>query len=216
MASDKRLDIPFVSNPGNGCALACYTMAAKHFFPETTFEQIAELSDWKPGYVVWGFRFRNWMLQQGFNVKHIENLDYNQWANEGIDGLRKAVPQHEFEYYMEHTYDLNLCVEQIQKMFSYDNFSFELRRPSWEDVLTSHNNNEVCTLTIDAAILDNKEGCLPHAIILLNIDAIKNEVTIHDPRGKKNARPHRKETIKQLCRSFENHDGAELVTYKKI
>ena len=50
--------VPYIANPDDsGCALACYTMVAQYLLPSLhiTFEQVAEIADWKSGYVVWGF-----------------------------------------------------------------------------------------------------------------------------------------------------------------
>jgi len=47
------LKIPYFKNYGKACALACYAMVAKYFFPKTTFKQIAKITQWEPGYVIW-------------------------------------------------------------------------------------------------------------------------------------------------------------------
>lgn len=47
--------VPYHDNPGNACALACYTMVTQYLLPDVdiTFEQLGQLSDWQPVYVVW-------------------------------------------------------------------------------------------------------------------------------------------------------------------
>jgi len=43
--------VPNHSNPGNACALACYTMIAQYLLPgrNITFKQLAKITDWKKG-----------------------------------------------------------------------------------------------------------------------------------------------------------------------
>ena len=70
------LSVPYISQPDpNACALASYTMVAQYFFPETTLEKVAKLSEWEPGYVVWSFKFWRWMLDQFYfeNSKDLES-----------------------------------------------------------------------------------------------------------------------------------------------
>ncbi len=40
------LDIPFKKNRGRACALSCYAMTARYFFPEITFKEVAKISDY--------------------------------------------------------------------------------------------------------------------------------------------------------------------------
>src|SRR3990167_6586554 len=100
------LDIPYVANPGKGCALACYTMVAKYFFPETTFEQIAKISDWEPGYVIWPFRFWLWIMDKGVKVTDYDLIDLQGWADKGVEGLRQSVGEKEFNNYLSNTKNL--------------------------------------------------------------------------------------------------------------
>lgn len=80
------LDIPYVGSPKNACALASYIMVAKYFFPETTFEQIAEISDWEPGYLVWGYKFWSWITKRGIQVIDYDLIDLDSWISEGKKG----------------------------------------------------------------------------------------------------------------------------------
>ena len=61
-------NIPYIQAPSNACALGCYTMTAKYFFPEVTFDQIAEISQWEEGYIVWAFKFWLWIMDKGIKI----------------------------------------------------------------------------------------------------------------------------------------------------
>ena len=84
--------VPYHGNPGNACALACYTMVAQYLLPDMhiTFEQLAKLADWKEGYVVWGFPAWKWLMDQGLYVVDYDVIDYEAWAKDGVSGLRKC------------------------------------------------------------------------------------------------------------------------------
>jgi len=93
------LDIEYVGNPGKACALACYTMTAKYFFPEeTSFEKIAKVSDWQPGYVVWAFKFWLWIMNKGIKITNYEVLDYEGWAKDNIQNASSYLSEYSREY----------------------------------------------------------------------------------------------------------------------
>lgn len=80
------LDIPYESNPGKACALACYAMTARHFFPDVTFEQIVKISDWHHGYVVWAFKFWLWAMNNGIKITEYDLIDYKSWVEKRSPG----------------------------------------------------------------------------------------------------------------------------------
>jgi len=93
-------DVPYVPQPDkNSCALACYTMVARTFFPETTFDQVQRISGWRPGRVIWAFRFWNWIMEKGIVVEDHDPIDLRAWAEHGADGLKRSVSTKEFDYY---------------------------------------------------------------------------------------------------------------------
>ena len=71
-------DVHYHHNPGNACALACYTMAAQYLQPNEniTFEKLGKIADWHPGYVVWGFRAWKWMMDCGLFMINYDIIDY--------------------------------------------------------------------------------------------------------------------------------------------
>ena len=47
------LQIPYEANPNKACALSCATMVARYYFPEMTWDDVAKIVEWQPGYVIW-------------------------------------------------------------------------------------------------------------------------------------------------------------------
>src|ERR1035437_306613 len=128
--------VPYHDNPGNACALACYTMVAQYLLPNEniTFEQLAAVADWKPGYVVWGFPVWKWLMDHGVSITDMDVIDYDRWAKEGTAGLKKSVPKKEFDYYQQFTYDLDWEARQASFTMGHKNFTYVHRSPTWAEV----------------------------------------------------------------------------------
>jgi hypothetical protein len=77
------LNIPYEKNRGNACALVCYTITARYFFPDSSFEQIAKISDWQSGFVIWPYKFWLWIMDKGINITDFDLIDAEAWANKG-------------------------------------------------------------------------------------------------------------------------------------
>ena len=206
------MDIPYEKNPGNACALACYTMTSRYFFPEITFEQIAKISNWTPGYVVWAFKFWLWIMDRGIEVVDYDIIDLQTWARKGIDGLKENISKKELEYYIEHTKDIESYSDDIKKVLAHPNFTHKQAQPTMNDLLTAFNSGAVCEVTLNSASLDQLEGFTMHRVVVLDID--DKYIIFHDPRKNKFL-PKRKEIIKFFKKVWlEKIDGPELCIYK--
>src|SRR3989344_4612122 len=163
--------VPYHGNPGNACALACYTMAAQYLLPEKhfTFEQLAKIADWKKGYAVWGFQLWKYLMDQGIHVIDYDTIDYAGWANKGVGGLRKSVPPQEFKFYEENTYDLEAESRLAKQMLEHPNFTYVRRKPTWDDVLSEFKKPGICDVSLNSRILNRLEGFSLHRVILLDI-----------------------------------------------
>lgn len=71
----------------SACALACYTMVAKYFFPEVTTKEMTKIADWQPGYTVWMFKLWKWIMDRGVKIEDCEPINYRAWADKGLEGL---------------------------------------------------------------------------------------------------------------------------------
>ena len=205
-------NIPYIANPGNGCALACYTMTAKYFFPETTFEQVAEISDWKPGYVIWPFKFWLWIMDRGIKITDYDLIDLQKWGDIGIEGLKQSVGEKEFNYYVESAENLETYSSDIQKVMNHPNFTYHKEKPAFSRLETAYGEGGVCEVVLNAALLDGKEGFAPHRVVVLDIT--ENNITFHDPR-KVNHQPARQETRALFEKAWLSMDEPELCVYKR-
>lgn len=174
------LNIPYEAQKDfNACALACYTMVARYFFPEVTAEQMTKIAGWEPGYVVWSFKFWLWLADKGIRIEDYDIMDCEAWASNGIEGLRNSVPQSEFEFYTANTKDLNSYAVDIQAIFANKNFTYHRERPKLETILNALENKKVCEITLNSGILNNEKEFNMHRVVVLDIN--KNDVIVHDP-----------------------------------
>lgn len=206
------LDIPYISNPGKACALACYTMTAKYFFPEITFEQVAKISEWESDSVIWPFKFWLWIMNKGINVVDYDLIDLQKWADEGIEGLRKSVSEKEFNYYLENTKKLESYGSDIKKVINHPNFTYNRKRPEFSDLEVAFKNGAVCEVVLNSSILDGGNEFEMHRVVVL--DLTEKEIIFHDPR-KKVSRPARKETKKLFEKAWLSLNEPELCVYSR-
>lgn len=206
------LDISYEKNPGSACALACYAMTARYYFPEVTFDDIAKISDWTPGYVVWAFKFWYWIMEKGIKVTDYDLIDLVAWADQGIRGLKDGISENEYNFIITKTKDINSYTEDIKKVLTHPNFTFIRQRPTWDNLVDAFNKNSVCEVVLDSRTLDQEEGFSLHRVEVLDIN--EKEITFHDPR--KEARPARKESIELFKTAWlDKLEGPELCIYTR-
>lgn len=185
---------------------AQYLMPEKHF----TFEQLAKIANWRKGYVVWGFSLWKWLMDQGMHMTDYDTIDYQAWADEGVEGLKRSVPKEEFNFYLKNTYDLKAESHLIKLMLEHPNFTYIKRRPTWADVVDEHNKAGICDITLNSRLLNRQTGFSGHRVVLLDIN--DKEVIFHDP-NKDNSGAFRHESLDFFRSVFEAMDEPELARY---
>lgn len=204
--------VPYHGNPGNACALACYTMVAQYLLPNKgiTFEKLAKIADWKKGYVVWGFPIWKWLMDKGIHITDIDVYDIKLWAKEGTEGFRKSFSAKEFQFYKDNTYDLDVISKQLSMVNNHPNFTYVRKKLTWDDVGKEFKKPGICDLTLDGRKLHREKGFSGHRVVL--IDITDKEVIFHDP-VKDNSGAYRHEPIEHFRASFESLDGPEIARY---
>lgn len=173
--------IPLIENPGNACALCCYTMVASYFFDDAPdFETMGDLCGWKPGYVVWEFAFFRWFIAQGGQVELWDNMDYRLWASHGFDALRPHLSEGAFEYYSANTHDLNAVAQDIKTCLD-SQVMMHKRHPAFEDLKTAMARGCLCTVVLNHAALIGDEGVNMHQMLVLEVTDC--HVICHNPLG---------------------------------
>lgn len=174
------LEVPYIEQPDrNACALASYTMVAKYFFPETTLEEIAKISNWEKGYVVWAFKFWFWIMDHGVKVTGYDTLDYDGWARDGIEGLKKSVSPKEFNFYLNNTKDLESYSRDIGRVLAHRNFSQHKKTPTIRELESAMARGNICEVVLDAGTLQGRDEFSLHRVVVLDVSP--EEVVYHDP-----------------------------------
>ena len=204
--------VPYQSNPGNACALTCYTMVAQYLLPDRniTFEQLAKIADWKKGYVVWGFPVWEWLMNQGIYLTDYDNIDYEAWAKDGVTGLKSSIPAREFAYYQENSFDLEAESERIKLAFNHPHFTYVQHTPSWDEVVTEFNKPGICDVTLNLSFLNREKGFVGHRVILIDIS--KDVVVFHDPNGEGTG-AYRHEPLEHFKEAVASFGSPELARY---
>lgn len=211
---DNYKPLPYVGSPENACALACYSMVAQYFFPEVTFADVARVSRWREGYVVWEMPFWNWIMEKGVTVTAYDQIDLEAWGREGTAGLKKSVPEQEFQFYAQNTYDLVAYAEDIRQLFNDPRFTYRRQNPVWGDLQRHVADDAVCTVVLNAAALDGEKGFTLHQVAILDIT--DTCVIFHDPRETGEERPARQETHQHFKHAWlERVESPSLCAYKK-
>lgn len=204
--------VPYHNNPGNACALACYTMIAQYLLPDAnvTFEQFGKIANWRKNYVVWEFSIWKWLMDKGVYITDYDIIDYAAWSREGIDGLKNSVPTEEFKWYEENTYDLNEVTGYMQQAFMHPNFTHVRKKPTWEDVMTEYEKPGICDIVLNSRVLNRKDGFAAHRVVLIEIT--DKEVVFHDPNHDGTGK-YRHESINHFRKALENIESPALARY---
>lgn len=205
-------DVPYHDNPGNACALACYTMVAQYLLPKAniTFEQLAKIGNWREGYVVWEFPIWKWLMDKGIYITDYDVIDYDAWAKDGVSGLQNSIPAEEFNWYKENTYDLDEVTGHIQEAFAHSNFNYIRKKPDWDDVVAEYNRPGICDLVLNSHALNRKEGFAAHRVVIIEIT--DTEVVFHDPNYEGSG-AYRHEPIDHFRKAFEAIESPALARY---
>ncbi len=204
--------VPYHANPGNACALACYTMAAQYLLPDkgVTFEQLGKIGNWHRGYVVWAYPIWKWLMDHGLKITAIEDFDYEAWAREGEHHLRRTLPEKEYNYYKDNSYDLSAVSQQLDVVWNHPNFKFIRMRPTWKVVVSEFNKPGICDLTVNGRKIARKGGLSIHRVVI--VDITDEEVVFHDP-NEDGSGAYRHEPIEFFRTCFEELDSTDLARY---
>lgn len=174
------LKVPYVNSTKNGCATACAQMVSTYFFPDESIEDIKKILRAEEGFVTWAFPIWLWLADRGIEIVNYDLIDYEAWANKGIEGLKESVPEKEFEYYFKYTQDLNAYGKEISKLFNHKNFKYIRIKPTIENLIDAINSYKICECVLDSRTLDKVAGFSLHRVVVLGQE--DNNFIIHDPR----------------------------------
>jgi hypothetical protein len=204
--------VPYHANPGNACALACYTMIAQYLLPDShiTFEQLGKIGNWRKGYVIWEFPIWNWLLDKGVFIIDYDPADAEAWARDGTEGLKHSIPPDEFAWYEKNTYDLGEVTDDLRKTLKHPHFKYVQHQPSWDDVVAEHAKPGICDIVLNSQVLNHEQGVAAHRVVLLDIT--KTEVVFHDPNFNGSG-SQRRESVSHFKQALDGLQSRALARY---
>jgi len=174
------MKVPFFSNTPDGthCFQAALAIAFKYFDPEKSFtmEDLDVISAKIPGKWTWPTAAMLWMLDNGYEIRLIEDFDYTLFAEKGrdyiIDKCGKEVGEAQIK---------NSIVDREQdyaRRFAKHNL-VERRLPVFEDIKKLLSEGYLVICNINSAALNNQKGYSGHFVVVYKCG--EKKLTMHDP-----------------------------------
>lgn len=174
-------NIPFYSNTKDGthCWQACIRMILKSAFPEKEYswEELDTVTAKVKDMATWPMAGLVWMQTQGFEVKSIENFDYNRFLNEAEKYL--------YELWGKEAGDWAINNSNVAQEFSFSRellgspVTLEQRLPSIADVRQLLDEGYLPICTVNSRALNNKEGVVGHFVLAVWYNDAG--LFVHDP-----------------------------------
>lgn len=173
-------DIPFYPNTSDGthCFQAALASAFGHIWPARSFsvEELDRISAKVPGKWTWPTAAMIWMIEQGLDIKLIEDFDYNDFAARGEEFL--------FERLGPDVASAQIANSEISQELEFARTfakiaPLECRIPSFGDIERLLDEGFLLICNINAAALYGQEGYSGHFVVVFAHD--EDTLTIHDP-----------------------------------
>lgn len=173
-------EVPFFENTPDDthCFQASFRMILKYYMPEKDYSW--EDLDAHTGKVLnkatWPMAGMVWMEELGFAVEDVELFDYTRFVSEKESYIKEFFTS-AADWVLQNT-DFRQESMYAQKLLS-SSVRIEKRIPILEDIRKYLLDGSLCILTVNAKTLNQKEGFVGHAVVVVGFD--DNGFIIHDP-----------------------------------
>ena len=174
-------EISFFPNTGDGthCYQAALKMVLSCFDPkEWSYEELNQISDKQKGKWTWPTASFLWLLNQGYEVRLIEEFDYSDFAKRGYEYLLEKSGKEIAEGQAANS---DLASEQgwAKKLAAHPKFQQEHRIPLWQDLdhLLAEDYGLICN--VNACKLYDKPGYSAHFVVPMAVTS--THILLHDP-----------------------------------
>lgn len=173
-------EIPFFSNTPDGthCFQAALSIVLGAIWPERKFsiEELDNISAKLPGKWTWPTSAMLWMMDNGLEIRLIEDFDYADLAKRGeaylYDRLGDEVAKAQIAN-SDISQELKFAKKFAKKA------PLECRIPSFDDIGDLLNKGFLLITNINAAALYGHAGYSGHFVVVFGCD--ERTLTIHDP-----------------------------------
>jgi hypothetical protein len=210
-----KYDVPFIANPEDECVPATIGMIIGYFEPEAklTMPELHELCGYVKGMGAWQTKHMLEMAKRGYQLKWIEDFDWQAFINDPEAYLRSIISDPEaLEYQISKT-DLPL---EAQRMRDYlaSGLTFEKRKGTVDDIKTFLNDGWLVRLEVNASPLRPEKGYVGHSLLIIGYD--EQGVVTHNPDGPSHNTPNLHITWKLLDQAWREFGGSySLYAFKK-
>jgi len=174
------MKIPFFPNTGDGthCFQAALRMALGALVPERdySYEELDRISGKRPGKWTWPTAAMVWMIEQGLEVRLIEDFDYADFAGRGGDYLIERFGEEVGRAQMENS-DIEF-ERPIARRFAA-HAPVERRPAELIDIERELDAGAAVIVNLNAAPLYGREGYSGHFVVICEVG--RGEVRLHDP-----------------------------------
>lgn len=160
------MNIPFYPNTGDGthCFQAALMMALGYFEPEHefTYAELDAISQKLPGKWTWPTAAMLWLMEHGYELRLVEEFDYNAFAERGGDYLIEKCGMEVAQVQIENS-DIGREQEIAKEFIKYA--PLEHRVPDIGDIERFMKDNWVVMCNVNSAILQNQTGYSGHFVV---------------------------------------------------
>ena len=174
------MTIPFFPNTGDGthCFQAALMMTLAIHMPDRkfTYEELDAISQKLPGKWTWPTAAMLWMMENGLDVKLIEEFDYPAFVKDGEHYLIERFGEEVGRSQAEHS-DLAREID-ISRRFM-EHAPLDYRSPTLADIKKQLRRDAVVIVNVNAAALHGSVGYSGHFVVICDVK--KKSVVLHDP-----------------------------------
>lgn len=174
------MNIPFFPNTGDGthCFQAALKMALKFFEPDRdfTYAELDRLSGKLMDKWTWPTAAMLWLMENGYEVRLIEEFDYHAFALRGADYLIEKCGQEVGQAQIANS-DIEREQKIAAKFAAYA--PLDHRIPLIDDISRYMADNWVVICNVNSALLHNLPGYSGHFVVIVEVTG--DEVVINDP-----------------------------------
>lgn len=172
--------VPFFSNlpDGTHCYQAALKMILTYFTKrEWPFETLDQVTGKLEGKWTWPTQSLIWLMEEGFEIKLIEEFSYEGFAKRGKGYLVEKLGL-EVANTQEANSDL-LREQKLAQEFVRKGEEVDFRIPQWNDLKNLLKDNYLIICNINANLLYNYPGYSGHFVIPIEI--APHHLIVHDP-----------------------------------
>lgn len=163
--------VSFYANPDKThCYQAGIKMILKHFYLEREYDwdELDKITAKVEGLWTWPMAGMVWLQDNGFELKNVEDFDYERFINEGEDYLIELFGEAVVRKQVAHS-DI-----QQERQFArqlLDNVDTDVRIPEQQEIKDLLDEGYLIACNVNSRVLNGQNGYSGHFVLLIGYDA---------------------------------------------